>query len=203
MANVLALTCLTAFAWPSPATEGPPAGHTGGFGEPSCSTCHVGSEENAFGGRADLQGLPERYIPGETYVLTLSLTAEETATAGFQASARFDAPPAYGVSAGTFTPLDDRTAVTDSADVSYVHHTFAGSSVSDSSGSHWSFAWVAPVGGGSVTFHVAANSGNGDNSPLGDLVYTHARSLEVDASRRPRALDPGVKQTLSRPRSRP
>jgi hypothetical protein len=35
----------------------------------------------------------------------------------------------------------------------------------------WTVEWVAPVDGGPVHFHAAANSGNGDNSPYGDLVY--------------------------------
>ena len=48
----------------------------------------------------------------------------------------------------------------------------------------WSFVWIAPNARDVVMMHVAANSANGDNSPLGDLIYTaEARSSGRDEYR--------------------
>lgn len=155
----------------SPMAERPPAGFTGGFGEETCVSCHTGNDINAFGGSVSLEGLPETYEAGREYVLTVRLEADETVTAGFQMAARFsEGDPA---NAGEFSPLTNRVATTDSAGVMYVHHGPDGVRTEDDTGASWQVAWRAPVEGGAVAFHVAANSGNGDDSPLGDLVFSH------------------------------
>ncbi|MDX1492937.1 MAG: choice-of-anchor V domain-containing protein [Longimicrobiales bacterium] len=161
----------------------PPAGVTGGFGEATCASCHIGSDVNAFGGRVRVEGLPTAYEPGDEYVLTVDLRADETAVAGFQLSARFSDGRRRGASAGALEPLDSRTAVADSVGVRYLHQTETGSRTADASGGSWSFLWRAPMDGRSVVLHVAANSGNGDNSPLGDLVYTSVDTLPSSANR--------------------
>lgn len=127
----------------------------------------------------EIVGLPAAYVAGRQYVLTVDLRADETAVAGFQFAARFAEGALRGRSSGVLEPLDGRTAVTDSAGITYVHHTGAGAPSSDPSGSRWSFSWQAPTGGGPVVMHVAANSGNGDNSPLGDLVFTAERTVTM------------------------
>ena len=117
-------------------------------------------------------GLPEAYLPGETYVLTVVLEAAETSVAGFQLAARFLEGHARGRPAGRLASLDPRVAVTPGdTGQPYAHHTHAGTETPDATGSSWLVQWAAPVQGGPVVFHVAANSGNGDNSPLMDLVY--------------------------------
>ena len=154
--------------------ETPPVGFTGGFGEPDCTHCHLGSEVNAFGGRVTLEGLPSRYEAGREYVLTVSLAAEETDVAGFQLTARWAEGDRAGRSAGQLAPVDARTETRDSLGVTYAHHAPEGVPARpDRSGASWSLAWTAPRDRGPVVIHVAANSGNADNSPLGDLVYTH------------------------------
>lgn len=157
--------------------EAPPAGFTGGFGEGSCVFCHTGNDVNAFGGEVRVEGLPQSYGPGEEYLLTVVLRADETSVAGFQLAARFVDGPRKGQDAGVLRPVDDRSARTDSAGVSYLHQSRAGSVTADPSGSSWTVGWTAPRSGAPVAIHVAANSGNGDESPLGDLVYTDERTL--------------------------
>jgi hypothetical protein len=154
-----------------PTAEGPPPGYSGGFGEPTCAACHVGNDVNAFDGRVTLEGLPSRYEPGASYPLTVVLEAEGTAVAGFQITARHADGTARGVNAGRLEPAEPRVAVTDSAGVSYAHQSREGSVPGSGDRASWTVVWVAPAGG-SVAFHVAANSGNADNSPLSDLVYT-------------------------------
>ncbi|MDX1647596.1 MAG: choice-of-anchor V domain-containing protein [Longimicrobiales bacterium] len=158
-----------------PMAEGPPAGFTGGFGEASCLFCHTGNDANAFGGEVRIEGLPHAYEPGKEYLLTVVLRADETSTAGFQMSARFAEGPNRGADAGVLAPMDARTARTDSAGVAYLHQSPEGSRAPDPSGSSWTVAWSAPGSSRPVALHVAANSGNGDESPLGDLVYTTER----------------------------
>jgi hypothetical protein len=172
-ATVLLLAGAVAAPLSPPITEGPPPGHTGGFGEPTCVVCHVGNAENGFGGEVRFAGLPPVYAPGDELLLTIVLAAEETEIAGFQVAARFAGGASIGRNAGTFVPIDARTAVTDSSHVSYIHQSRLGAATAQSSGSSWSFTWVAPDEREPVVFHIAANSGNGDNSPLGDLVFTN------------------------------
>jgi hypothetical protein len=151
---------------------GPPPGHTGGFGEPDCTACHTGDEVNAYGGRVEILGLPDAWTPGGRYPLTVVVTMEETAAAGFQLSSRFP----DGTQAGEFTPVDPRVTVTageGDPELRYAHHTEAGALDARADGSRWLVEWVAPGGAnsGDVVFNVAGNSANGDNSPLLDLVY--------------------------------
>ena len=171
-AAVLVLTGTAAVVPAAPTAEGPPPGFTGGFGEPSCVTCHVGSEINAFGGRVVVAGAPEAYEQGAEYPLTVMLEAEGTETAGFQITSRYAGGGRWGRNGGRLDPTDARVAVTDSAGVSYAHQTREGSKTQSSDRSTWSVVWIAPYEGGPVAISVAANSGNGDDSPLSDLIYT-------------------------------
>jgi len=162
--------------------EGPPAGFSGGFGEPTCVACHTGNDLNAFGGRVTIEGLPAAYVPGRAYPLTVVLEAEETEVAGFQITARFAGGARAGGDAGRLEPLDGRVAKRDSAGVTYAHQTAEGSKTATSDGSAWTLTWIAPVDG-DVAIHLAANSGNGDNSPLSDLVYTREVLLGPESPR--------------------
>ena len=157
-----------------PMAEAPPAGSTGGFGEPSCVSCHTGNDVNAFGGEVGVVGLPAGYRPGEELLLTVVLEADETTVAGFQLSARYGDGPDKGRDAGELRAVDHRVARTDSAGITYLHQSEAGSVAPDPSGSSWTVSWTPPESGHPVAIHVAANSGNGDESPLGDLVYLDA-----------------------------
>lgn len=171
VAAVLA-TAGTVAALPAPPmTEGPPPGFTGGFGEPTCVSCHTGNDVNAFGGRVLIEGLPERYEPGAEYPLSVILEAEETVVAGFQITSRFAEGEARGRSAGSLRGVDGRAERSDSAGVTYLHQSRVGSATADPNGARWPIVWVAPESTEPVALNVAANSGNGDDSPLGDLVF--------------------------------
>ena len=151
----------------------PPVGHTGGFGEPTCLECHLGSDLNAFGGRVSVLGLPDEYSRGQRYILTIRLEAEETVTAGFQLSARYGGGAEWGTPAGELVPVDSYVTVTRAeTGQPYAHQTLEGAATTDPDLATWSLEWVAPLLGGPVAIHVAANSANGDESPLSDLVYS-------------------------------
>jgi hypothetical protein len=151
----------------------PPVGYTGGFGEPTCLECHLGSDLNAFGGRVDVLGLPDAYGRGQRYQLTVRLEAEETVTAGFQLSVRYGGGAEWGTPAGELVPIDSRVTVTrGETGQPYAHQTLEGAATTDPDLAIWSLEWVAPLLGRPVAIHVAANSANGDDSPLSDLVYS-------------------------------
>jgi hypothetical protein len=154
---------------------GAPPGVTGGFGEPTCVQCHSGSGLNAPGGSLEVDGLPARYTPGETYRLIVRLRRADVAAAGFQLSAR----TAGGAQAGTLSSPGRHTQVqADRGGVQYAGHAEAGSDPTAPGVAEWSVGWTAPASGaGEVRFHAAANAANGDRSPWGDHVYTAARSL--------------------------
>lgn len=168
----------TPVAWTGPVlrvhAEGPPPGFTGGFGEESCRSCH--SEfELGLGGELAVEGFPDRYEPGRSYAVTLLLTSDGMTLAGFQAAIRGE----DGRPAGRVAPLDGSVVVhpdTAGMGTPYVQHA-PGGMRADAAAS-WSFEWIAPEGlPGAAILHAAANGANGDDSPLGDVVYlAEARS---------------------------
>jgi hypothetical protein len=158
----------------------PPPAHTGGFGEPTCHACHFGSEPDAPGGFARLEGLPGIVSAGATLELTVVVGDAEMAVAGFQLAARF----ADGRQAGSFRPLDGDAAVTHDGEpaIAYAHHTLEGTVPNGAGTRRWRLAWTAPLRPGTVSFHVATHAGDGDGSPLGDRVRTATASVGVTAA---------------------
>jgi len=155
-------------------SDRPLPAHTGGFGEPTCGACHIQADVNAGTGSLTLAGLPLEYVGGVTYTLTITLAQQGLAAGGFQLSSRF----ADGTQAGALAhpPHDStRVAVTTAGEVQYIHHVYAGTrrSASDTASDTiaWQIRWTAPVAGGAIVFHVAANAADDDASPLGDMIY--------------------------------
>ncbi len=167
-----------------PNADGPPVGHTGGFGEPTCQHCHLGNPLNAPGGMLGVDGIPAAYMPNERYRITLVLQSDDMGAAGFQAALRFSGGDLAGMQAGRLEPYDTRVVVrTDhSTGIEYAQHTALGGSVEPGALTDWSFFWTAPREGGVVLLHAAANSGNGDNSPLDDLIYTIQETTRAAAT---------------------
>lgn len=154
--------------------KAPPVGHTGGFGEPTCLACHSEFDLNPPGGVLGVDGLPNSYDPGARYRITVVFVSEGMTRAGFQAAFRFAEGTTQGEQAGRVEPIDRRVtvSVSDTPAVEYVHHTESGTELADPELASWSFVWTAPNARGTIVLHVAANSANGDDSPLGDFVYT-------------------------------
>ncbi|MXW55917.1 MAG: hypothetical protein F4X22_00675 [Gemmatimonadales bacterium] len=154
-----------------PHIEGPPPGHTGGFGEPTCATCHFGAPLNEPGSALEVVGLEGGYRPGQRHPVTIRFESFDMLAAGFQGAFRFADGDRRGAGAGEIQPLDDRvTAVRGENGTEYVQHTRAGSAPTDGV-AQWTFEWRAPDADAPVVLHLAANSGGGDDSPLDDLVY--------------------------------
>ena len=150
--------------------DAPPPAHTGGFGEPTCLTCHMG-DANDPRGALEISA-PAYYTPGATYEIRVRLKHPELAAGGFELSVRDTA----GRQAGRFITDTASVAVTTLNDVLYVHHVRASTRPTGDSIS-WSFDWVAPDNTNPLVIHVAANAGNDDESPLGDFVYVRSDSV--------------------------
>ncbi len=168
----------TAAAVPPVHIEGPPPGHTGGFGEPTCATCHIGAPLNEPGSTLEVLGLDAGYRPGQRHPVTIRFESFDMLAAGFQGSFRFADGHRRGAGAGQVRSLDDRVTVARGEDggPEYVQHTRAGSAPTDGV-AEWTFEWRAPDADAPVLLHLAANSGGGDDSPLDDLVYTLSVTL--------------------------
>lgn len=151
---------------------GPPLAHTGGFDEPTCRECHLGPPLNDPSGSLVIEGMPKTFAPGDSTWITITLSGEGMERAGFQAAFRFLEGETAGTQAGRTEPLDEHTKVTRDVvtGVEYVHHTEAGAELAEGLG-QWVIQWTAPLEARAVVLHVAANSANGDDSPLADLVY--------------------------------
>ncbi|RMH11683.1 MAG: hypothetical protein D6701_14675, partial [Gemmatimonadetes bacterium] len=114
------------------------------------------------------------------YTVTLALASSDMEAAGFEAAFRFaEGTPRAGEGAGTVEPIDGRVGVSAAGTVAYVHHTGAGSTPDRPTHAAWTFVWTAPDEPLPVVLHAAANSANGDDSPLGDLIYSLERPLAV------------------------
>jgi hypothetical protein len=151
--------------------DGPPAGFSGGFGEDHCQACHSGDKVNTSPGRLTISA-PQRYSPGKTYAVTVTLTRPGMAIGGFQLTARFENDSAQ---AGTLALADghqDRVKVLTDRGVQYAYHSRPGTQLTATQVVRWTLRWTAPAGRRAVLFNAAANAANGDDSPSGDFVYT-------------------------------
>ncbi len=158
-----------ASAWAYP--DHPLAGITGGFGEPTCHSCHFDGPENDPGGSLELLGLPDRLQPGRRYELRIHLRRPGLAAAGFQLSARTP----DGLNAGTWHWPDSTIQHLQQNGISYLTHRKAGTDPTGTDRSEWVVHWTAPDSATTVLFHLAANAANGDASEFGDHTYRIGR----------------------------
>jgi hypothetical protein len=171
VAPALLLLLLSAAAARAPFPVAPPPATTGGFGEPTCQSCHDGNALDDTTGVLELRGIPEAgWEPGRRYRVTIALRRPGMRRGGFEAAARWAAGADSGRQAGRWATPDPRTAGTPHHDVVFVHHTEAGTEPATDSAS-WTAEWTAPDAPGEVVFHVAAVAADGGGSSFDDYVY--------------------------------
>ena len=156
--------------------EGAPPGFSGGFTEQSCDACHFHAAPNSGPGRLSIEGVPERFVAGESYKVTISLMQPGMKLSGFQLTSRFEDD---GSQAGTLAPTDARIAVDTQAPVHYAGQRREGAALVEPNLNRWTVVWTAPASTRAVVFHVAANAANGDERADGDYVYTSARDVKA------------------------
>ena len=158
----------------------PPERHTGGFGEPTCTECHVGTALNGGGGRISLLNAPATYNSGQRISLSLKVEDPTAMRWGFELSAR----TLDGRQAGSFAPGAGQ-AVTPSSGILYLSHsggaasTFAGTAGSAT----FNFAWIAPdVTAGTVALDIAANAASNNGQNTGDHIYQARVTINAGTS---------------------
>jgi hypothetical protein len=170
-----------ALALPVPShgyAEGAPPGFTGGFTEQSCDACHFHAAPNAGPGKLTIDGVPERFVAGQAYRLTIGLTQPGMKLAGFQLAARFKDDGGQAGMFATESDKDMRVGVEAQSGVQYVGQRRDGATVITPNESRWTVMWTAPSATRTVVFHVAANGANGDERADGDYVYTLTRETQ-------------------------
>ena len=152
--------------------EGAPPGFSGGFGEQSCHACHFHAEPNSGPGRVTIAGVPERYVAGERYTLTVTLTRPGMKLGGFQLTAR---AKDGGAAAGTLASAEgakEHIGIDVQSNIQYVNQRQKGTAPASADTARWTLVWTAPQSSVPVSFHVAANAADGDGTAEGDEVYT-------------------------------
>jgi hypothetical protein len=160
--------------------EGAPPGFTGGFAEQSCDACHFHAAPNTGPGKLTIEGVPDRFIPGQAYRVTIALRQPGMKLAGFQLSARFKDDGAQAGTLATERASDTRVGIETQSGVQYAAQRREGAAVVAPNESRWTLTWTAPSATRTVVFHVAANGANGDERADGDYVY--AISAESSSS---------------------
>ena len=144
---------------------GPNAGHANNA--PSfnnCTSCHSGTV-NAGNGSVSFTGLPESYVPGTTYEITVTVDGQGSSGYGFQAIAQVE-----NTAAGTLL-LNENSSQAE-INGNYIQQSAPTSSSDGASGS-WVFDWIAPASDiGDITFSASGLAANYPNSNSGDEVYT-------------------------------
>lgn len=144
---------------------------TGGFGEETCHSCHFDYPLNHEEGSLYVEGFPQTYQSGQSYMIYIQVERPELAKAGFQLSARFS----DGRQAGMFSPQSDRTQFTESVpdSIQYLQHSARGTEGNGENSNTWQLKWIAPSSGQDTVFvHLSANAANGDASEFGDFILT-------------------------------
>lgn len=164
MVAAVALMPFAALAYP----EGAPWTALDHPGE-ACASCHFGNPPVENSDALTLEGAQTPFMPGETYPITLRFTPEEAKVVGFLATFRRTTDEGGSVTGGT--DLETNGAAV---------RSISGRPAPDGQGAAWSFDWTTPETPGPVTLQIAANAGNDDASPFGDVVHLKTLSLEVD-----------------------
>jgi hypothetical protein len=164
LANGTALETSASAAYP----DMPIPGHTGGFGEVTCTACHFDNDVDDPAGALSIAGFPPQPEPDSSYVITVTVTHDAIEAAGFQFAVR----DADGSQAGNLSASDDRVVIAELDGIQYVQHSLRGLELIDGVGT-WTFEWTAPPSIGSpLLVHAVGNAANGDRSEFGDFIYT-------------------------------
>jgi uncharacterized protein (TIGR03437 family) len=176
----------------------PPASHTGGFGEPTCQSCH-GTGVNTGSGQVTIEvsNVSSGYSSNSTFPVTVTVNDPTAVHWGFELSARTQS----GQQGGTLLAGSDGfTQLLSQGGIQYMAQTAAGARLGQANGVSYSFQWRAPdVSSGPVTFHVAAVAGNHNppTSDAGDLTYTRSLTVQPQAAPAPSVSQNGTVNNAS------
>ena len=147
---------------------------TGGQGFEDCSSCHFAGPAKSDTSGIQLHGLAEQMVPGELYQLTIEVIDPEQRVGGFQLAFR---DLASGDSVGQLKEGEGQH-ILKHENVEFLAHSEP-QRAQESDGeqrTRWEFVWRADDAE-ELEVSVAAVAGDGDDSSLGDNVYTFSRIL--------------------------
>lgn len=146
----------------------PPLATTGAPGDNgSCarSGCHIGSGANTGPGAVMINFADgaTTYLPNTVYDMEVVVMDATGAEFGFELVAL----DANENSIGEFINGASNTNIRNSGGREYIHHT------NSNTNNRFTFQWMSPSEPATdVTFYVASNAANGNNSRTGDQIYT-------------------------------
>lgn len=158
-------------------SAGSPGNYTGAPGDQNCTSCHNGTAQSGNGMNSlvliDGSNTVTQYTPNTTYdvVITMATTNPKN---GFQIVPL----TASNAMAGTITISDaTHTKSTISGGKTRVTHKSAGTGLTT-----WTFQWTAPATNvGAITFYLATNKTNSNNSDSGDVIYLSQHTFGSEA----------------------
>lgn len=116
-----------------------------------CYNCHQGGDAPAY---IRVQGIPDKYVPGGNYTITLTIESENESFGEVQGGF---AAEAHG---GELIVTDKKKT---QLSYPYITHTKPGANHRQ-----WTFDWKAPVQKINVVIYFMGLAANGDFSPAGD-----------------------------------
>ena len=176
--------------------NGPDPASNGVFGQAACnaSGCHVGNTLNAFSVGTltplSLAGLPAAWTPGQTYLLTVTISRTGASRYGFQLSAVTDSGNQQAGTLAVPTGVS-RISVITSGGVQYAQHNQTNSFLAATT--TFTVNWTAPASAstGTVRFNLAGNAANGNVQSTGDFIYTRVDRVDPAAVTPP--ADPSIR----------
>lgn len=161
---VLAAAASTALAF----SGGPPDRRTNAPGESNCTACHATFPLNSGTGSLGVSGVPDAYVPGAGYDVTITLADPNAQRWGFE----FTVLGPDTNSIGTLGLVDAGVQLSTTLGRTYAKHTSAGTHPGTLDSQSWTVRWTAPAeGAGDATLYVAGNAANGNSSNTGDRIY--------------------------------
>jgi hypothetical protein len=127
-----------------------------------CIGCHQGEGSTEI----KIDGLPEKYIPGKTYKITLTIVSDNQSLGDVAGGFAIEA------SAGDLMVTDRKNTQLSEG---FLTHTQEGSAFRK-----WTFGWKAPVQKTKANLTVMAVAANGDYSPAGDVIGTKGFSIKPE-----------------------
>ncbi len=164
MLLIAALTLISTQSSTHP--NAPDWGYTGAPSENTCgkSTCH-NNTPNTGNGSVSITFNSQFYIPGNTYLVTVSTDEAGMGRFGFETNCL----DASNVKQGTAALINTTNTSLNTTTLNrwYVGHKSAGTTKT------WTYNWTAPAtNAGDLTFYVASLCANNNNNSTGDHCYT-------------------------------
>lgn len=160
---------------------------SGAPGDRTCQSgkCHAGGDLNSMLATIVIKGVPEKFIPGKVYDISIHLEQPGMKKWGFQTTVADKDGNAIGKlisTDGQNTQILDKSRYQSQTGRQYLTHTQAGSEGPKKGISPvWKMQWEAPTDSSRrPAFYFALNAANGNDKKTGDFIYTRTIQTQPD-----------------------